>query len=226
MHVCTCVRARRDHSAPGMRSQPQQLSQHAAAPAPTDLRACLRSTSNTTCSSSRHARSPTAHASLQDEYKDLDQSVIASDFYYAPTIMHLPDDAIAAKVKANLDFCEPQFRDAKVVDSAVLKFPKAVTHFSTDSYQNRPFQATSIPNLFMSGDWVKGVDHGASGLCQERAYVTGLIAANLVMSRLGQGSQAAVRPVEPDEPHIELGRRANRAVKDWWASTGIRNPFL
>jgi hypothetical protein len=28
-------------------------------------------------------------------------------------------------------------RDAKVVDSAVLRFPKAVTHFSPGSYQYR-----------------------------------------------------------------------------------------
>ncbi len=26
---------------------------------------------------------------------------------------------------------------------------------------------------FMAGDWVKGVPHGANGLSQERAYVTG-----------------------------------------------------
>ena len=163
---------------------------------------------------------------LQDEYKDLNQSVIASDFYYSPTIMHLSDEEIANKVKDNLDYCEPAFKSAKIVDYAVLKFPKAVTHFSPGSFQNRPFQATSVPNLFMAGDWVKGVDHGANGLCQERAYVTGLIAANLVCSRLDQGAQTLVRPVEPDEPHLRIGKQVNRAVKELVASTGIRNPFL
>lgn len=140
--------------------------------------------------------------------------------------MHLSDEEIVDKVKANLDYCEPAFRDARVTDYAVLRFPKAVTHFSPGSYQNRPIQATSIPNLFMAGDWVKGVDHGANGLSQERAYVTGLYAANLVCGRLGQGSQAAVRPVEPDEPHIALGRQVNRAVKEAISSTGFRNPLL
>jgi hypothetical protein len=36
-----------------------------------------------------------------------------------------------------LQVCEPGFRDATVVDSAVLRFPKAVTHFSPGSYASR-----------------------------------------------------------------------------------------
>jgi uncharacterized protein with NAD-binding domain and iron-sulfur cluster len=163
---------------------------------------------------------------VQDEYKDTKQGVIASDFYYANTIMHLSDEAIINKVKDNLNFCEPQFRKTKVVDYAVLRFPKAVTHFSPGSYQNRPFQSTSTNNIFMAGDWVKGVDHGANGLSQERAFVTGLTAANLVCSHLDQGLPAPVRPVEPDEPHIKLGRQVNRAVKRAIESTGFRSPFL
>jgi hypothetical protein len=36
-----------------------------------------------------------------------------------------------------LQVCEPGFKDARVVDSAVLRFPKAVTHFSPGSYASR-----------------------------------------------------------------------------------------
>ena len=57
---------------------------------------------------------------------------------------------------------------SQVVDSAVLRFPKAVTHFSAGSYSSRPLQTTSLPNVFMAGDWVKGVPHGANGLSQVR----------------------------------------------------------
>lgn len=41
------------------------------------------------------------------------------------------------------------------------------------SYAYRPNQCTSIANAFIAGDWVKDVPHGANGLSQERAYVTG-----------------------------------------------------
>ncbi len=54
----------------------------------------------------------------------------------------------------------------QVVDSAVLRFPKAVTHFSPGSYTSRPLQTTSFANVFMAGDWVKDVPHGANGLSQ------------------------------------------------------------
>jgi hypothetical protein len=55
---------------------------------------------------------------------------------------------------------------AQVVDSIVLRYPRAVTHFSPGCYAHRPFQATSIPNVFMAGDYVKGLPHGANGLSQ------------------------------------------------------------
>ena len=54
----------------------------------------------------------------------------------------------------------------QVEDSAVLRFPQAVTHFSPGSYASRPLQTTSFTNVFMAGDWVKGVPHGANGLSQ------------------------------------------------------------
>lgn len=57
-------------------------------------------------------------------------------------------------------------RGCKVIDSWVGRFPQAVTCFSPGSYANRPRQALEGSNVFVAGDWVKGVEHGANGLSQ------------------------------------------------------------
>jgi hypothetical protein len=61
---------------------------------------------------------------------------------------------------------------------------------------------------------------------QERAYVTGLTAANLVVTRLGIGQPAVVLDTEADEPHIAAVKTANRQLKMGLESLGFRNPFL
>lgn len=58
--------------------------------------------------------------------------------------------------------------NVQVIDSKVLRFPKAVTHFSPGSHASRPRQQTSFGNVFIAGDWVRDLDHGANGLSQER----------------------------------------------------------
>ncbi|CAL8469873.1 g9415 [Coccomyxa elongata] len=163
---------------------------------------------------------------LQDEYKGATGAVVAADFYHSNALMPLSDEAIVARVVRSLETCEPGFLGAQVVDSAVLRFPKAVTHFSPGSYASRPLQMTSFGNVFMAGDWVKGVPHGANGLSQERAYVTGLRAANMVVDRLGRGVHADILPVEPDEPYIAALKNANKTFKSALEGFGFRSPFL
>ena len=48
---------------------------------------------------------------------------------------------------------------------------------------------------------------------QERAYVTGLTAANLVVKHLGHGKPAKLLDTEPDEPHIALGKELNKRLQ-------------
>ena len=79
---------------------------------------------------------------------------------------------------------DPSARAVQVVDSAVLRFPKAVTHFTPGSYLSRPLQRTSVGNVFMAGDWVRGLQHGANGLSQasrhaDTVYVTHPCKGNL-----------------------------------------------
>ncbi|KAL6762516.1 hypothetical protein V8C86DRAFT_2515288 [Haematococcus lacustris] len=164
--------------------------------------------------------------SLQDEYRDAAGTVITSDFYNASALLPLSDEAIVERVHQHLITCEPAFREAKVLDSVVLRYPKAVTHFSPGCYTYRPQQATSLPNVFMAGDWVKGLNHGANGLSQERAYVTGLTAANLVISRLGQGQPAHILNVEPDEPHVAAAKEVVKQLRGLPSALGLSSPLL
>ena len=57
------------------------------------------------------------------------------------------------------------------------------------------------------------MDHGSKGLSQERAYVTGLVAANAVCDTLGQGAQAKIFQVEDDEAHLALGKFIAKQTK-------------
>lgn len=162
----------------------------------------------------------------EEEFKNEPGTVIAADFYGANSLLPLSDEEIVAKVKRNIARCEPAFESAEIIDSAVLKFPRAVTHFSPGSHKNRPYQRTSIPNLMIAGDYVKGLDHGANGLSQERAWVTGLSAANLVIEQLGQGTKANILPVEQEETHITVAKEANKQVQGALRTFGLRLPFL
>eukprot|EP00752_Nemacystus_decipiens_P011813 g10482.t1 len=166
---------------------------------------------------------------MQDEYRDSEGSVVASDFYHASELLPLSDEEIVERVhKTYLSTCVPEFRDCKVIDSWVGRFPQAVTCFSPGSYANRPVQAVRGSNVFVAGDWVKGVDHGANGLSQERAYVTGLTAANHVMNSFpgDGGRRSPVLQTEPDEPQVAAGKRANKTVRGALKRLGLPDPIL
>ncbi len=70
----------------------------------------------------------------------------------------------------------------------------------------------------------------AESLCwswQERAYVAGLAAANLVLSQPGfLGQPATILDVEPDEPHIAAGKQLFKGVRQLVDGIGLNSPFL
>ncbi len=149
---------------------------------------------------------------LHDEYKNEPGTVIEADFYHANQFLPLSDAEIVPIVQRDLAACIPAFQEAKVTDSSVIRLPRAVTHFAPGSYQYMLPVGTSIENVFMSGDWIV-TRHGSWS--QEKAYVTGLEAANQVISRFGRGTRAQIIPVETDEPHIQVARQLNQTVRSW-----------
>ena len=149
---------------------------------------------------------------LHDEYKNEPNTVIEADFYHANQLLLMSNEQIIAKVQRDLTTCIPSFGQAQVVDSSVIRVKDGVTHFFPGSYQYLLTAKTAIPNLFMSGDWIV-TRHGSWS--QEKAYVTGLEAANLVIDKFGMGTKANIIPIEPDEPHIQVARTINKTMRDW-----------
>lgn len=147
---------------------------------------------------------------LHDEWRGATGSGIEADFYHANQLLPMSDEQLVAKVHRDLATCIPEFASAKVVDSSVVRLPKAVTHFSPGSYQFMLPGSTKIENVFMSGDWIIN-RHGSWS--QEKAYVTGLEAANLIIKRFAQGVPANIIPVEADEPHIQVARSLNQTIR-------------
>ncbi|NJM69541.1 MAG: FAD-dependent oxidoreductase [Scytonema sp. RU_4_4] len=147
---------------------------------------------------------------LHDEYRNEPGTVVEADFYHANQLIALENEEIVPIVQRYLANCVPEFSKAKVVDSSVIRLPQAVSHFAPGSYRYMLPALTSFKNVFMSGDWIVN-RHGSWS--QEKAYVTGLEAANLVISYFGEGTPAKIIPVEVDEAHIQLARNVNKTAR-------------
>ncbi|MBD2136720.1 FAD-dependent oxidoreductase [Anabaena sp. FACHB-1237] len=149
---------------------------------------------------------------LHDEYQQQQETVVEADFYHANQFLHLDDQEVVKTVHGYLATCIPQFKQAKVVDSSVIRLGNAVTHFAPGSYRYMLRGNTVFKNLFMSGDWIIN-RHGSWS--QEKAYVTGLEAANLAISYLQMGDFANIIPVEVDEVHIQFARNINQLGRNF-----------
>eukprot|EP00746_Dinoflagellata_sp_MGD_P003762 gnl/MRDRNA2_/MRDRNA2_107294_c0_seq1.p1 gnl/MRDRNA2_/MRDRNA2_107294_c0~~gnl/MRDRNA2_/MRDRNA2_107294_c0_seq1.p1 ORF type:complete len:677 (-),score=135.39 gnl/MRDRNA2_/MRDRNA2_107294_c0_seq1:324-2204(-) len=150
-------------------------------------------------------------------------SVVACDFYNAGALLSLTDDEI---VRILMEYLLPsavsRFADAKVVDSWVGKYPGTVSWFSPGSYKKRPpleGAGPVLPNVKCAGDWVRMGDreHGAKGLCQERAFVSGFEAANSLLrdtmnNREGNFQMHPVLPIRDDEAQFKAAVAVNNQV--------------
>ena len=170
------------------------------------------------------------------EEKQTRGSVVACDFYNSGALMTMTDEDIVKTLMEDLlPSAVPKFKDAKVVDSWVGKYSGTVSWFSPGSYDRRPPLEGAgnevLPNVKCAGDWVRmgEREHGAKGLCQERAYVSGIEAANsLLRSTTGGGVMDGggmmdlkeVIPVREDEGQFKFGVAVNNKVMKvlprWW----------
>ena len=163
-------------------------------------------------------------------------SVIASDFYNASKIALMEDQAIIELLTQQLlPISDSRFKEATVLEFEVQRYPNAVSLFSPGSFQQRPPLETSVASIVCAGDWVRmgAQEHGAKGLCQERAYVCGLEAGNSLLRRKiisgatqSQSIQHPVIPIRADEPQVAIGRTVNKFVMDSLDLLGLKHPWL
>ncbi|KAK4529992.1 hypothetical protein CCYA_CCYA03G0849 [Cyanidiococcus yangmingshanensis] len=150
---------------------------------------------------------------LHDEtFGDAPGQVIEMDFYGASSLLVWDDDSIVNHCVRILQCClRPNILEIRVLDSTVVRAPRAVTHFRPGSYQHFPNKcatdASLRRNVYFAGDWID-TRHGS--FSQEKAYVTGLEAANALVQDTGRGSLFPVLPIEPDEPQVTIARRLRR----------------
>eukprot|EP00316_Scyphosphaera_apsteinii_P000760 CAMPEP_0119319692 /NCGR_PEP_ID=MMETSP1333-20130426/50067_1 /TAXON_ID=418940 /ORGANISM="Scyphosphaera apsteinii, Strain RCC1455" /LENGTH=561 /DNA_ID=CAMNT_0007326165 /DNA_START=101 /DNA_END=1783 /DNA_ORIENTATION=+ len=159
-------------------------------------------------------------------------SVLACDFYNAGALLAMSDaDLVSLLMDELLPAAVPAFAQTKVVDSHVARYPGAVTWFGPGSFSRRPPLQTSISNLVCAGDWVRmgKREHGAKGLCQERAYVSGLEAANSLARSGALGAshrrEHPVIPIRDDEPQVLAGRELNRKFMEALKPLGLSSPW-
>ena len=167
----------------------------------------------------------------QDGKGEVQGSVVACDFYNAGALLGLSSDDIVATLLGEdgqglLSEAVPAFKNAKVVDSYVLRCPGAVSWFSPGSYQSRP---PLVPmnfrgSLVCAGDWVRmgEKETKAKGLCQERAFISGLEAGNALLTKFGKASQKhKVIKIRADEPQVKFGRAVNSKVQALLKPVGL-----
>lgn len=140
-------------------------------------------------------------------------AVIEVDYYHANSLLALSDEEIVCKVKRDLDILVGKScQMSTVVDAAVVRLPGAVNWYFPGSWQDMPqVQSTGISNLYYAGDIVR-TSHGSWS--QEKAFVTGIQAANVL---LGRPIDETVLPLtDEEEGHVRLGRDFVKGFRGLW----------
>jgi len=105
----------------------------------------------------------------------------------ARNLLESSNDAVLELVMRDLRAMIPAAREAQVLKALVLREKQATISPDPISDANRPAVKTSIPNLFLAGDWIQ------TGLPAtiESAVMAGNAAARAVIARVGANTAAA-----------------------------------
>jgi uncharacterized protein with NAD-binding domain and iron-sulfur cluster len=129
-------------------------------------------------------------------------SIIEVDYYSANSLLVMTDEEIVKKVKTDLNtILGVECASANVEDAAIVRLPSGVNWYFPGSYDSMPdVQSASLKNVFFAGDLVR-TRHGSWS--QEKAFVTGLEASNLIQRKpIDRG----VIPLPSEEFHVAFAR--------------------
>ncbi|KAL6651195.1 hypothetical protein ACP70R_010120 [Stipagrostis hirtigluma subsp. patula] len=149
--------------------------------------------------------------SIYDYYSEEPTTIVEAEFYNASHLLPLSDEHIVSEASSRLIKCIQDFEGATVTQQLVRRSPSSFMNSLPGSYRYIPRGSTSVPNLFLAGDWIVN-RHGS--FSKEKAYVTGLEAANRVVDYFSDGDFAKIIAVEGDEAHIETLRSLNRRANE------------
>ena len=115
---------------------------------------------------------------------------------------------------------------ASSVDSTAIS-PFSLDALSVKDGFSKWIRARLSPVKRSSSVDFKVEEHGAKGLCQERAYVSGIFAANKLIDRLKPESpKAKIIPVRDDEPQVRFGRKINKRISKMFNPLNLDSPWL
>jgi carotenoid phi-ring synthase / carotenoid chi-ring synthase len=109
-------------------------------------------------------------------------SAIEAHIYGPPQVLAEPDAVLLARAISDVQAAFPELRSRRI-HAMLQRNPATHTLFGVGPSQDHLSIETPWPGIYCCGDWVR---HPNPSLFLERACVTGIIAANAVLSRLGQ----------------------------------------
>ncbi|MBB1600830.1 hypothetical protein A9977_12355 [Variovorax sp. UMC13] len=131
-------------------------------------------------------------------------SVIASNAIHVPEAHRLEDAHLVQRTRRELLQFAPRARKARVLHTRVHRIPMAVPCAVPGNESLRPPTASSLPGLFVAGDWT---DTGLP-FSMESAARSGALAAEAVSDAVGRSLRVALEPPGTTGLIAWLGKRA------------------
>jgi uncharacterized protein with NAD-binding domain and iron-sulfur cluster len=156
-------------------------------------------------------------SSFQSEVQRDGALLIETQSYLGRPLMDAPDAVLRQLVLRDVMTAMPELVDARPVETVLARHRGLFTAFTVGFESNRPGTATSVPNLHLAGDWVRGAE---GAMFMENAVISGRRAAAGAL-----GAPVAVLPLPASDGPVRalqaLARPLRRARRSWRRVSGF-----